>query len=225
LWLRQIQEQHHAVLKAIGEIQHNAEVTLDLHRDSLITEMDALKRDLVSRREQDARAMRRLHDDTRTVTLVTGGVAIFVLLLNAAILFWGMNGIGTRLGAVFRAHPLSSVKTDIIRESEERLALDEVAGQLRIVQIIERLDKRLLELETKTIQKESHAATNLKPRLSPVKTGQPATSQGKIPRVSIMLSEGSAIGFLPPAVGAMKWQAWWSRVQRWKRMIKGPRTS
>ena len=222
--LRQIQEQHQAVLKAIGEIQHNAEVSLDVHRDGLLTQIDALKRDFVSRRDQELGVMRRLHDDTRTVTLVTGGVAILVLLLNAVILFWGVHGIATRLNAIFSVPPLASVKTDIIRGIDEPLALDNSAAQMRLVEIIERLDKRLLELEAKTIQKASYAAVDAKPKISSVQGGQLASSFSRAPRVSITLGEGSAIGFLPPAVGAMKLHAWWSRVQKWKRMVRRPRS-
>ena len=224
-WWRQIQEQHQAVLEAIEEVQHTAEVTLDVHRERVLTELDALKRDLVSRREQDLDVMRRLHDDTRTVTLATGGIAVFVLLLNALILFWGMNGVAARLGAIFNLHPSRPVNTDTIKEIDPPLALDNPVAQTRIVQIIERLDKRLLELETRTIQKGSHAAADAKSRISPMQGGQPATGPGKAPRVFITLGEGSAIGFLPPAVGALKLRAWWSRVQWWKRDVKRPRAS
>jgi hypothetical protein len=224
---QQSQEQHQAVLKAIAEIQLEVKTAFNVHRQDLATEIDFLKRDVASGREQDLDLMQHLHRDTRTVMLTVGGTATFVLLLNAVILFWGMNGISARLTAMFELRPLSSSRMETLTEAQKAAALDEPAVQTRIVQIIERLDRRLLELETRTTVK--NLANDLaipKPTVAPTQVASVAsTSSAKVPRVSITLGEGSAIGFLPSAVGAMKWQAWWSRMQKWKKRGKRSRAS
>jgi len=224
--LQQIQEQYQAVLEAIAEIQRGAETALSVHQQGVATEIDVLKRDFASGRKQELGRMQRLHHDTRTVTLITGGIAVFVLLLNAVILFWGMNGIATRLGAIFDVRLQNTGGMDTLSGSEKALALDHSSVQTRIVQIIERLDRRLLELETRAAANDSTATVNAKPKITPAQAASMAsTSASRAPRVSITLGEGSAIGFLPPAVGAMKFRAWWSRIQKWKRLGMRSRTS
>jgi hypothetical protein len=222
--LQQIQEQYQTVLERIAEIQRGAETAFSVHRQHVATEIDLLKRDIASGRQADLGRMQRLHHDTRTVTLITSSIAVLVLMLNVVILFWGMNGIATRLGALFDVRLRNTDRMDMLSGSEKTWALDHPT-QTRILQIIERLDRRLLELETKTVASDSTAAVNAKPKITPTRAiSGAATGSSRAPRVSITLGEGSAIGFLPPSVGAMKLRAWWSRIQKWKRLGTRSRT-
>jgi hypothetical protein len=153
-------------------------------------------------------------------------LAIFLLLLNAVILFWGMNGMTARLTAILTGSLSGTANAAVIAGGHSALTLDNPATQAsaRLLDVIERLDKRLLELESKT-QKNSRVTAEAKRKIAPVQSDLvPAPAKpGEVPRVSITLGEGSAIGFLPQAVGAMKLHAWWSRVQKWKRALRRPR--
>jgi hypothetical protein len=225
--LQLLQEQHQTVLKAIDHIQQNAEITLDAYTLAVVEQMNLLKGDLISYREQDLEVMRGLNQHTETVTLVAAGLAIFILLLNAVILFWGMNGMTARLTAILKGSLSGTVNAAVIAGGDSALTLDNPATQAsaRLLDVIERLDKRLLDLETRARpQKNSIVAAEAKPKIAVQPDLVPAPAKpGEVPRVSITLGEGSALAFLPQAVEAMKLQAWWSRVQKWKRALRRPR--
>ena len=223
--LQLLQEQHQTVLQAIDHIQRNADVALNGYRLALAEQVNLLKEDFVSYREQDLEVMRGLNQHSEIVSLVAAGLAIFILLLNAVIFFWGMSGIATRLTAILNAASSGTFHATVMAGGPAAPVLDDAAMQAsaRLLEVIERLDKRLLELESK---KNSLAAAEARRKGAPAPSDffTASAKSGEVPRVSLTLGEGSAIGFLPQEAGAMKLHAWWSRVQKWKRTLKRSRS-
>jgi hypothetical protein len=230
----QLQAQHQALLHAIEHLREDSEATLSRYTENIRTELNVLKENVAAKREQDLEAMHSLNQSTRTVILVIVGVALLSFAFIAGIVFRAMGRMGLQMQGLARKQPLGP-KVSVTWKAEQAQWLPSDTGAHpggRLVSAIARIEQRLLALESlpaRTKLALPHLAEPAKPKSKsrPAEAETASAKPREVPRVSLTLGEGSALGFLPQEVARSKfrlWRSWWAKLKRlFKRSLFAPK--
>src|SRR5881396_530590 len=87
-FLRQLQEQNLAVLKAVERLQDDADAALGRYNVTVAAQLDALKSALVLQREQDFQSTSAANRVILTLAAGLAGAAVLIMLLSALLPIW-----------------------------------------------------------------------------------------------------------------------------------------
>ena len=201
---QQLQEQHQQLMQAIGLIRQDTEAALHRHANAINLKLDLVNQALASERERELQAWR----SSNRFALATASIIVGVVFLEILFLAWlsarAVNRLAARIFACLAGQSLPSATSALSGGNAAYLLAENVMEEanLRLQYGIERLERRLLDLESATTR--FQAASQKPPSTSTAKAlSLHARSEASAPKVtrhpgvSLTLGDGESLIFLP----------------------------
>jgi hypothetical protein len=206
--LEKLQTQQQATLRAVQTIHQQAVSALDRQTALLSTQLTAVSESLARQQQEEFTFLRESHRSLLTLVAAVAGVLCLGLAVLALLSARAMSRLATAASALPAAQlwRLSGQATgEGTATAAAELSLEE-SLTARLQDALDRLEIRLLELETSAVRahgsgRPAHAIRPPGSSPSPAVEGKPRGATEGPPRMSMTLREGAAIGFLPGAVG------------------------
>jgi hypothetical protein len=221
-FLRQLQEQNLAVLKAVERLQDDADAALERYTAVIAGQLDSLKSALVLQREQDFQSTRAANRVILTLAAGLAGAAVLIMLLSALLPIWAIRRIaaaGSARGTseLFPVLPAGWSGTILPLEAAGHEAslpdLDGIVGQIE--QRLAALEKKVTAPPALPKRPEPNTAAPL-----PSKSETPIVKRSYPAHVAITLGAGEAISFLPRDTALTGFHSFWAWLGGMKRRFK-----
>ncbi len=203
--LQQMQEQQLAALRAIEQIRLDAAAASQHNDEVVAARLRLIEQALTDQRERELESLRSSNRFTLIIVAVFAGVGLIGMLINFIFLFRAMNRLAEVAGAFPGSHALLPAPAAGALTSSEAMELSAgPAGQTsrRFLNVIERLERRVLELEasahpsappaTGHPAEEAGSLTDVK-FIEPAPAGDNPISSEKTARISLLLGKGQAL--------------------------------
>jgi len=187
--VQRIQQQQQALFEAIERIQQDSDTALDRYTDAVLTQFNLLQDSFAAQQAKDIAAAEQFNRFTRNVVIVMIAGMFLSLMVIAWVPLWATNRMAKKIIEFGRARDLLA--------SSENLAPGE---SLEVESALNRLEQRLLTLET-----EPSAARNAAEPDTPTAIHPPPAKAPMTPRVALAVGDSSALVFLPHDVPLPRW--------------------
>lgn len=205
--LAAMESQHKAVLAGLERIREGSEAALSRYTESIRTQTDALEDGFALQQAGTLRAAELVNRRTEVAVEIMIAVTFISLLVLAWIPLWATNRVSKRLLTLARAREFDG--GSVIEDDAEVV--------MRLQTALNRLEGRLLSLETLSSRAPTAGHLENREESAPLRVAAPKPPQ--TPRVALALGDGAALMFLPNALHLPKGGSWRRHLTRLGRLL------
>lgn len=194
----QLQQQLHSATLAIEQVRQEAGEMARRNAESLATRLKTIEQTLTVQRSLEAENLQKTNRLALTIAGVVGGLGLVGMAVTAWVLLRALHRFAQMTLPLPAAHALAAPAPTVLAEGETQV-LNLPAGSTRLLGAIERLEKRILELEH-TAQLPAPAGnggpTDGEASAAPADgapNGETTAQAESEQRVTIMLGKGQAL--------------------------------
>jgi len=143
----QLQEQLHTALLAIEQTKLQADEAAKKNAEMISAKLTLIEQALTIQQERDSDALKKFNKATVTIAGVLGATGLLALILTIAFLFRAMKRLGQVAAGVPAA--LTMGQTHMLTEGGSAFAGAELPGGHRLLAALDKLEKRIQEMEAK----------------------------------------------------------------------------
>lgn len=191
----QLQEQLHSALLAIEETKNQTDEAAKKNAEMIAARLTMIEQALTGQNKREAEELRKSYRNSMSIAGIIGAVGLLALVLTIAVLFRAMK----RLAQVAASLPpaLTMGQTTIFSDGAPALGEGDMPSG-RLLGALERLEKRIQEMETKALMTSPNGA-NGKHRNGeahvegPVLDADRPVADEKADQVALLLGKGQAL--------------------------------
>ena len=196
---RQLEEQHQRTLRAIERASSSSEAAFKQSLDAMSDQVNLLRRTISLERNREMEALGR---SNRNFFLVLLGLVLLALLATSLTAFLQVRALH-RLTRMARSYAAPVPAGYSVLASANAIIASKAREQTGLLLAIERLDRRLDELETVTTRRAIARETAELSQKNAANVAAPAAKTpvsrppAKFPHIALTIGENAALGFLP----------------------------